>query len=82
MPPATQLPKLLRANMAQPIVPREISQASTMLGENLPFGRPLFAKLVPFAVHAATDVYSDRRDTLVNSTIISELESLTTTLHE
>jgi len=52
-----------------------------MLGETGPYGPPLFAKLVPFAVHVATSIYAERRDRVVNN-IIDELESLTARLHE
>jgi programmed cell death 6-interacting protein len=82
VPPKAQLAILSRASMAQPIVPKEISEAPSMLGEDKPFGRPLFARLVPFAVHAAAEIYTERRDTLINSTIITSLENLTTNLHE
>merc|ERR1712072_194718 len=43
---------------------------------------PLFAKLVPFAVHVAASIYEERRDRLVNTNIIEELEILTTKIHD
>ena len=53
-----------------------------MLSDTGPFGAPLFAKLVPFAVHIAANIYAERRDRLVNNAIIDELEAMTAKLHE
>jgi len=53
-----------------------------MLSDAGPYGAPLFAKLVPFAVHMAANIYAERRDRLVNNTIVDDLESLTAKLHE
>ena len=63
-------------------IPNEVSDGLSMLSDTGPFGAPLFAKLVPFAVHIAASIYAERRDRLVNSTIIDELETLTAKLHE
>ncbi len=68
--------------MAITRVPKEVSEPSTFLGEHAEFGRPLFAQLVPFAVHVAASIYEERRDRLVNSNIIDELEILTTKIHD
>jgi hypothetical protein len=62
--------------------PSEVIDALSMIGENAPLGRPLFAKLVPYSVHIAASIYVDRRDRLVNQTIIGELESMTLKLRE
>lgn len=53
-----------------------------MISETGPYGTPLFAKLVPYAVHQAASIYADRRDRLVNSDIVEHLESMTLKLHE
>ena len=53
-----------------------------MLGDHGELGQALFSKLVPYSVHLAASIYVDRRDRLVNSTIIEELEALTASIHE
>lgn len=68
--------------MAQARVPKEISDPSAFIGDEGEFGPPLFAKLVPFAVHVAASIYEERRDRLVNTNIIDELEILTTKIHD
>jgi programmed cell death 6-interacting protein len=45
-------------------------------------GRPLFTKLVPYAVHVAASIYEDRRDRLVNNSIIDELEAMTSKIRD
>lgn len=67
--------------MVKSKLPREIEDAKT-ISENNPLGAPLFAKLVPFAVHLAASIYVEKRDRVVNTTIIDELERLTAQLHE
>ena len=68
--------------MAKPNVPKELSSLSDFIGDNKEFGPPLFAKLVPFAVHVAASIYEERRDRLVNTNIVEELEILTTKIHD
>lgn len=82
VPPASTLPAIQRAPMVMSKVPREISEATAFLVEGGAYGAPLFAKLVPFAVHVAASIYAERRDRLVNTTLVDELESLTTRIHE
>lgn len=82
MPPKSELKLLDRANMAVARVPKEISEPSAFIGKNGEFGQPLFAQLVPFAVHIAASIYEERRDRLVNSVIVGELEILTTKIHD
>lgn len=82
VPPASALPMIQRASMVTSKVPREISEATALLVEGGAYGAPLFTKLVPFAVHVAASIYAERRDRLVNTTLIDELESLTTSIHE
>jgi programmed cell death 6-interacting protein len=53
-----------------------------MLGERGELGPALFSKLVPYSVHLAASIYVDRRDRLVNGTIVEELEALTNKIHE
>jgi programmed cell death 6-interacting protein len=82
VPPKSELKTLERANMAVAKVPKEIAEPSTFIGDHKEFGPPLFTKLVPFAVHVAASIYEERRDRLVNTNIIDELEILTTKIHD
>ena len=68
--------------MAIARIPKEVSEPFAFIGDRGEFGRPLFAQLVPFAVHVAASIYEERRDRLVNSNIIGELEILTTRIHD
>jgi programmed cell death 6-interacting protein len=68
--------------MAIAKVPKQVSAPSEFIGDKGEFGPPLFAKLVPFAVHVAASIYEERRDRLVNTNIIDELEILTTKIHD
>lgn len=82
VPPKSELKTLERAAMAVAKVPKEVSEPSSFIGDHGEFGPPLFAKLVPFAVHVAASIYEERRDRLVNTNIIDELEILTTKIHD
>lgn len=82
VPPKSELKILGRAGMATPRIPTEVSDPMTTLGDRGIFGQPLFAKLVPYAVHIAVSIYEQRRDRLVNNTIIDELENSTNQLRE
>ncbi len=68
--------------MAVAKIPKEVSTPSEFIGDKGEFGPPLFAKLVPFSVHVAASIYEERRDRLVNTNIIDELEILTTKIHD
>ncbi|EGP82953.1 unnamed protein product [Zymoseptoria tritici ST99CH_1A5] len=81
-PPKSELKTLDRASMVQARVPNEVANSQEMLGDRGELGKPLFAKLVPYSVHVAASIYADRRDRLVNNTIISELEAMTQRIHE
>ena len=82
IPAKSELKTLDRAGMAIARKPKEISDPSTSLGDRGAFGQPLFARLVPYAVHVAASIYAERKDRLVNNTIIDELEALTNKLQE
>ncbi|RDL37845.1 Uncharacterized protein BP5553_05278 [Venustampulla echinocandica] len=82
VPPKSELKTLERAKMAAAKVPKEISEPSAFIGDNKEFGPAVFSKLVPYAVHVAASIYEERRDRLVNSNIIDELEILTTKIHD
>lgn len=80
--PKVELKIIDRANMVVSRVPKELSESNSMLGDHGELGPALFSKLVPYSVHLAASIYVDRRDRLVNNTIIEELEALTTRIHE
>lgn len=82
VPPKSELKTIDRASMVAAKAPSQVTDAISMLGVNGPLGQPLFSKLVPYAVHVAASIYSDRRHRLVNETIIGELESMTDKLRE
>ncbi|OKL58793.1 pH-response regulator protein palA/RIM20 [Talaromyces atroroseus] len=82
VPPKSELKPIDRAAMVSAKAPTQVTDAISLLGENGPLGQPLLAKLVPYAVHIAASIYSDRRDRLVNETIIGELESMTDQLRD
>ncbi|EEP80764.1 pH-response regulator protein palA/RIM20 [Uncinocarpus reesii 1704] len=81
VPPKSELKLLERASMVAAKAPNEVTEALSLIGEGAPLGRPLFAKLVPYAVHIAASIYADRRDRLVDRTI-GELESMTLRLRD
>ncbi|KAJ6094740.1 hypothetical protein N7467_002253 [Penicillium canescens] len=82
VPPKSELKTIERASMVLAKAPSQVTDAISMLGDNGPLGQPLFSKLVPYAVHIAASIYSDRRDRLVNDTLIGELESMTDKLRD
>lgn len=82
VPPKSELKSLERANMVIARVPKEVSEPHEFLGDHKEFGQPLFAHLVPYAVHMAASIYEERRDRLVNTQIIEELEKLNTKIHD
>lgn len=82
VPPKSELKTLDRASMVVAKPPKEVSDGIAMLHEGGPFGAPLFARLVPYAVHMAASVYGERRDRLVNQSIIADLEAMTSKLRD
>lgn len=82
VPPKAELKILDRANMVVSRVPKEIAESNALLGDAGELGAALFSKLVPYSVHLAASIYVDRRDRLVNTTIVEDLENLTTQIHE
>lgn len=82
VPPKSELRTLDRAGMATPRVPKDVSDPASTLGDGGMFGQPLFARLVPYAVHIAASIYEERKNRLVNNSIIDELEGLTSKLRE
>ncbi|EXJ64629.1 hypothetical protein A1O7_00966 [Cladophialophora yegresii CBS 114405] len=80
--PRSELRLLDRTNMVAAKTPNDVQNGISLLGEGRPFGRPLFEKLVPYAVHQAASIYADRRDRLVSQSIIVDLEAMTARLRE
>ena len=76
VPPKSELKTLDRAGMATPRAPTEVSEPMSMLGDKGAYGPPLFERLVPYAVHFAATIYSERRNRIVNTQIIDQLEAL------
>ncbi|PGH08274.1 hypothetical protein AJ79_06061 [Helicocarpus griseus UAMH5409] len=82
VPPKSELKLLDRASMVVAKAPVEVTDALSLIGEGQPLGRPLFAKLVPYAVHVAASIYAERRDQVVNQEIIGGVEEMTGKLRE
>ncbi|EXJ85514.1 hypothetical protein A1O1_05878 [Capronia coronata CBS 617.96] len=80
--PKSELRILDRTNMVAAKTPSDVANGISLLGEGQAFGRPLFEKLVPYAVHQAASIYADRRDRLVHQSIIADLEAMTARLRE
>jgi len=81
VPPKSELRTLDRASMVSARTPKEVSDPTSMLGDDGGLGRPLFSRLVPYSVHVAASIYVNKRDVTVK-TIIEELEHMTTRIHE
>jgi len=62
--------------MAVSETPAEVKDPISLMGENSILGLPLFARLVPFAVHQAESVYSERKQNYVKEEIIAKFEEL------
>ncbi|MCJ1308368.1 pH-response regulator protein palA/rim20 [Agyrium rufum] len=82
VPPKSELKTLDRAAMAVARKPVEISDPPTSLGEKGMYGPLLFMKLVPYAVHVAASIYAERRDRMINTGIVDELENMTNSLKD
>ena len=82
VPPKSELKTLGRAGMATARVPEEVSNPSSTLGDNGVSGVPLFVRLVPYAAHLAASIYEERKNRLINNSIIDEIEVLTNGLRD
>lgn len=80
--PKSELKTIDRVGMAVARVPKEVSNSQEMLGDHGELGKPLFTKLVPYSVHVAASIYADRKDRLVNESIISQYQELNQRIHE
>ena len=59
IPKLESLPVIGKADM---VIPTPFPDLATLTME---IGHPLFAKLVPFAIHQAASIYSEKKDSLV-----------------
>ena len=82
VPPKSELKTIDRASMATSKRPTDIADPSSSLGERGQFGQPLFSRLVPYSVHLAASIYVEKRDRMVNASVIDELEAMTNKLRE
>ncbi|KAI9716044.1 MAG: pH-response regulator protein palA/rim20 [Chrysothrix sp. TS-e1954] len=81
VPPKSELETLERASMVASKIPPQVSDPISQLSEKAgELGRPLFMKLVPYAVHIAASIYASRRDALLQN-ITSDLDTLTSRIH-
>ncbi|CAG8593435.1 9056_t:CDS:10, partial [Scutellospora calospora] len=76
IPSASSLAPIGQASLANPTLPPEVNNPVSLMSERSILGLPLFVKLVPFAVHQAHSVYSDRKERTVKE-ILCKLEELT-----
>ncbi|KAI8342262.1 BRO1-like domain-containing protein [Chlamydoabsidia padenii] len=77
VPDFTQLAPILRSDMVKPMIPSDLVEpAYWKRTPNVEINRPLFESLVPFAVHQAASVYSDKKEWVVEHDIISKCKEL------
>ncbi|KAI9487533.1 MAG: BRO1-like domain-containing protein [Benjaminiella poitrasii] len=82
VPEPGQLAPILRSDMVKPIIPSFVTDSSYWLTladrPNDPYfiKRPLFEKLVPFAVHQAASVYTDKKDYILKVEIDARFHEL------
>ncbi|GAA5803444.1 hypothetical protein HPULCUR_008926 [Helicostylum pulchrum] len=82
IPEESALAPILRSDMVKPILPNFVLSPNYWLtladrpNNELFIKRPLFEKLVPFAVHQAASVYSDKKDYIVKVEVIAKNQEL------
>ncbi|KAF9171702.1 pH-response regulator protein palA/rim20 [Mortierella sp. AD010] len=78
IPPETSLTPIVKADMSKATVIPEISNPVPLMNEhNMLLGVPLFSRLVPFAVHQAASVYTERKERIVKEDIGGKFDELT-----
>ncbi|KAF9973737.1 pH-response regulator protein palA/rim20 [Actinomortierella ambigua] len=78
IPPAASLPVIAKADVSKPLETPEVVNPVPLMNEhNMLLGVPLFFKLVPFAVHQAASVYTERKERLVKEDIGGKFDELT-----
>ncbi|KAJ8606799.1 hypothetical protein MRB53_040725 [Persea americana] len=81
VPTLSELKTLDRASMVTARVTKEISDPLAALSEGSELGKPLFTQLVPYSVHVAASLYTDRRDQCINA-IVDEFDLLSTSIRD
>lgn len=82
VPEPSQLAPILRSDMVKPTVPNFVTHPNYWLvladrpNDPLFIKRPLFDKLVPFAVHQAISVFADKKDYIVKVDIVGKNQEL------
>jgi hypothetical protein len=79
VPSASQVAAILQFEIVKPIVPIIVSDPFNemdLTGDDPKKLKPLFTKLVPFAVHQAISVYVDRKDLLLKIDILKKVKEL------
>lgn len=83
-----ELAPILRSDMVKPILPQFVLNPNYWLtladrpDNELFIKRPLFETLVPFAVHQAASVYSDKKDYIIKVEIIAKNQELVSECEE
>ncbi|KAG0080018.1 pH-response regulator protein palA/rim20 [Linnemannia elongata] len=78
IPAEATLATIGRADMSKPTLIPEISNPVPLMNEhNMLLGVPLFSRLVPFAVHQAASVYTERKERIVKEDIGGKFDELT-----
>ncbi|KAF8984474.1 pH-response regulator protein palA/rim20 [Entomortierella lignicola] len=78
IPAETSLTPIVKADMCKATVAQEISNPVPLMNEhNMLLGVPLFSRLVPFAVHQAASVYTERKERILNEDIRAKFDELT-----
>lgn len=80
IPSPSDLPLVASASLVDAKIPSELERPLHHLieaAEVTPsLGKPLFAELVPYAVHVAVSVYEDRKDSYVRDELNARREEL------
>jgi programmed cell death 6-interacting protein len=82
VPSKFELKSIERILMVSPKIPPELSDPLSRLGDHGELGRPLFAKVPPYAVKVATKEYKEARDKVINGQIIAQLDTLHRKMHD
>ncbi|KAF9114815.1 pH-response regulator protein palA/rim20 [Mortierella sp. AM989] len=78
IPAETALTPIGKADMSKATVIPEIANPVPLMNEhNMLLGVPLFSRLVPFAVHQAASVYTERKERIVKEDIGGKFDELT-----
>ncbi|KAF9926352.1 pH-response regulator protein palA/rim20 [Mortierella alpina] len=78
IPAEASLAAIGRADMSKSTIIPEISNPVPLMNEhNMLLGVPLFSRLVPFAVHQAASVYTERKERIVKEDIGGKFDELT-----